>query len=35
MERELARNAKVLPVEALDEYREALHVYQEIARTAR
>lgn len=35
MEGELARNAKVLPEAALEEYREALRMYQEIARTAR
>jgi hypothetical protein len=35
MEGELVRNAEVLPAEALDEYREALRIYQEIARRAR
>jgi hypothetical protein len=35
IEDELARNSEVLPALALDEYREALHVYKEIARTAR
>lgn len=32
---ELARSADVLPPAALDEYREALRIYQEIAKTAR
>lgn len=35
IETELARNADVLPPEALDEYREALRIYKEIARNAR
>lgn len=34
-ETELARNADVLPAAALEEYREALRIYQEIARNAR
>ncbi len=32
MEGELARNAEVLPAAALEEYREALRIYQGIAR---
>jgi hypothetical protein len=35
IEGELSRNADLLPAAALDEYREALRIYQEIARTAR
>jgi hypothetical protein len=35
IESELARNAEVLPPPALEEYREALRVYQEIAQSAR
>jgi hypothetical protein len=35
IEGELARNAEVLPAEALEEYRQALRIYQRIARTAR
>jgi hypothetical protein len=35
IETELARNADVLPAPALDEYREALRIYQDIARNAR
>jgi hypothetical protein len=35
MEGELVRNADVLPAEALDEYRKAMGIYQEIARGAR
>lgn len=35
MEGELARNADVLPAATLEEYREALRIYQGIARTAR
>ena len=35
MEGELSRNADVLPAEALEEYREALRIYQGIARRAR
>ena len=35
VETELARNAGTLPAAALDEYREALRVYREIAGTAR
>ena len=35
IEGELARHANILPGVALQEYRDALHVYQEIARTAR
>jgi hypothetical protein len=35
IERELARHANILPGAALEEYREALRTYQEIARTAR
>jgi hypothetical protein len=35
IEDELARNAEVLPSPALEEYREALRIYKEIARTAR
>jgi hypothetical protein len=35
IEQELARHANVLPGAALEEYREALRAYQEIARTAR
>jgi hypothetical protein len=34
IEDELARHAEVLPAAALEEYREALRIYQEIARTA-
>ena len=32
---ELARSDKILPPAALEEYREALSIYQEIARSAR
>jgi len=35
IEDELARNGEVLPSPALEEYREALRIYKEIARTAR
>jgi hypothetical protein len=35
IEAELARHAGVLPEPALEEYREALRIYQAIARTAR
>ena len=35
IEDELARHLDVLPAPALDEYREALRIYKEIARTAR
>jgi hypothetical protein len=35
IETELSRNADVLPAAALDEYREALRIYQDIARNAR
>jgi hypothetical protein len=35
IEGELARHAAVLPEAALEEYREALRIYQEVARTAR
>jgi hypothetical protein len=35
IEGELSRNAEVLPAEALEEYREALRIYKDIARTAR
>jgi hypothetical protein len=35
IETELARNAEVLPAAALEEYREALRIYQEMARHAR
>jgi hypothetical protein len=35
IEGELARHAKVLPEAALEEYREALRIYQAIARAAR
>lgn len=35
IEDELARNADVLPLAALEEYREALRIYKEIERTAR
>jgi hypothetical protein len=34
-EEELARSRKVLPEAALAEYREALRIYREIAKTAR
>ena len=32
---EIARSSKILPAAALDEYREALRIYEEIAKTAR
>ena len=35
MEGELSRNASVLPAEGLDEYRDALRIYKEIAQGAR
>jgi hypothetical protein len=35
IEGELSRNANVLPAAALDEYRDALRIYKEIARNAR
>jgi hypothetical protein len=35
VEDQIKRNAEVLPSSAMEEYREALAIYQEIAKTAR